>query len=97
MSACVSVSHDASVCIFCKSLPFLTSIDADKRALGHVVQTADAPAFVLGLEELEAHLQAMLHQPVGAQLTAAFAPLVTLVHPERERRKGKQNRTEGRR
>ena len=66
-----------------KSVPFLTSIDADKRALGHVVQTADAPAFVLGLEELEAHLQAMLHQPVGAHLTTAFAPLVTLVDPER--------------
>lgn len=65
--------------------PFLTSIDADKRALGHVIQTADAPAFVLGLEELETNLQAVLHKPVGAHVRAAFAPLITFVDPERER------------
>lgn len=62
----------------------LTSIDADKRALGHVIQTADAPAFVLGFEELETNLQAVLHQSVGAHLRTAFTPLITLVDPRRE-------------
>lgn len=59
--------------------PSLTGIDADKGALGDVVQATDAPAFVLGLEELQADLQAVLHQPVGAHLGAAVAPLVALV------------------
>ena len=68
-----------------KLFPFLTSIDADKRAFGHVIQTADAPAFVLGLKELETHLQTMLHQPVGAHLSTAFTPLITLVDPEGKR------------
>lgn len=67
---------DGSVC------PFLTSIDADKGAFSYVIQAADAPAFVLGFEELQAHLQAVLHQPVGAHLRAAFTSLVTLVDPE---------------
>lgn len=62
--------------------PSLTSVDADKRAFGYVIQAADAPAFVLGFKELQAHLQAVLHQPVGAHLGAAFTPLVTLVDPE---------------
>lgn len=66
--------------------PSRTSVDADKRALGYVVQAADAPAFVLGFKELQAHLQAVLHQPVGAHLGAAFTPLVTLVDPDREGR-----------
>lgn len=66
--------------------PSLTSVDADKRAFGYVIQTADAPAFVLGFKELQAHLQAVLHQSVGAHLGAAFTPLVTLVDPEREGR-----------
>lgn len=79
------------VCFPSHLFPFLTSIDADKRALGYVIQTADAPAFVLGLEELETHLQAMLHQPVGAHLSTAFAPLVTLVDTE-----GGKNQTETR-
>lgn len=61
---------------------FLTSVDADKRALGYIIQTADTPAFVLGLEKLEAHLQAVLHQSIGAHLRTAFTPLVTLVDPE---------------
>lgn len=65
-----------------KPFHFLTSIDANKRALSHVIQTADAPAFVLGFEELETHLKAVLHQSVGAHLRAAFAPLITLVDPE---------------
>lgn len=63
-------------------LLFLTSVDADKRALGNVVQTADTPAFVLGLEKLEAYLQAVLHQSIGAHLRTAFTPLITLVDPE---------------
>lgn len=62
--------------------PLLTSVDADKRAFGYVIQAADAPAFVLGFKELQAHLQAMLHQPVGAHLRAAFTSLVALVDPE---------------
>lgn len=66
--------------------PLLTSIDADKRAFGDVIQAADAPAFVLGFKELQAHLQAVLHQPVGAHLRAAFTSLVTLVDPERGER-----------
>lgn len=66
--------------------PLLTSVDADKRAFGDVIQTADAPAFVLGFKELQTHLQAMLHQSVGAHLGAAFTSLVTLVDPEREER-----------
>lgn len=61
--------------------PSLTGIDADEGALGDVVQAADAPALVLGLEELQADLQAVLHQPVGALLGAAVAPLVALVDP----------------
>lgn len=61
--------------------PSLTGIDADKGALGDVVQATDAPAFVLGFEELQADLQAVLHQPVGAHLGAAVAPLVALVDP----------------
>ncbi len=69
-----------------ESEPFLTSIDADKRAFGHIVQTANAPAFVLGLEELETHLQAVLHQPVCAHLRTAFAAFITLVDPKRESR-----------
>lgn len=77
-----------------KSVLFLTSIDADKRAFSHVVQTADAPAFVLGLEELETHLQAVLHQPVGAHLSAAFAALITLIDPERASRRKKKTGTE---
>lgn len=67
--------------------PSLTGVDADKRAFGYVVQTADAPAFVLGFKELQAHLQAVLHQSVGAHLGAAFTPLVTLVDPERGRKR----------
>lgn len=66
--------------------PLLTSIDADKRAFCYVIQTANAPAFVLGFKELQTHLQPMLHQSVGAHLGAAFTSLVTLVDPEREER-----------
>lgn len=61
----------------------LTCIYADKGAFGHVVQAANSPSFVLGFEELETHLQAVLHQSVGAHLRAALTPLVALVDPER--------------
>lgn len=61
----------------------LTSINADKGAFGHVVQAANAPAFVLCFEELETHLQAVLHQSISAHLRAALTSLVALVDPER--------------
>lgn len=61
----------------------LTCINADKGSFGHVVQAANAPAFVLCFKELETHLQAVLHQPVGAHLRAALTPLVALVDPEK--------------
>lgn len=67
----------------------LTCINADKGASGHVVQAADAPTLVLCFEELETHLQAVLHQPIGAHLRAALTPLVALVDPER--RQGEQD------
>lgn len=67
------------------SCPHLTCIYADKGAFGHVIQAADAPAFVLCFEELETHLQAVLHQSVGAHLRAAFTLLVALVDAERRR------------
>lgn len=66
---------------------FSTSIDADKRAFGHVIKTADAPALVLSLEELQAHLEAVLHQAVVAHLRITAAPLVTLVYPEWDKAK----------
>lgn len=69
---------------------FLTSIDANKGALGHIVHAADAPAFVQGLEELQTYLQAMLHQAVGAHLRATFAPLVALIDPKREIERGRE-------
>lgn len=71
---------------------FLTSINADKRAFSDIIQAADAPAFVLGLKELKADLQAVLHQPVGAHLSTTFAPFITLVDPEREQEKTKDRR-----
>lgn len=59
----------------------LTSINADKGAFSHIIQTPDPPAFVLGLEKLKTDLQAVLHQPVGAHLSATFAPFITLIDP----------------
>ena len=60
-----------------------TCVDTDEGPLGHVVQTADAPAFVLGLKELQPHLQTVLHQTVSTHLTAALTTLITLINPER--------------
>lgn len=68
-------------CVNSDVLISLTCIDTDKRALGDVVKATDAPALVLGLEELQTHLQAVLHQPIGAHLGVAAAALITLVDP----------------
>lgn len=73
---------------------FLTSINADKRALSDIIQTPDAPAFVLSLKELKAYLQAVLHQPVGAHLSTTFAPFITLVDPERTKKNKGMARSE---
>lgn len=61
-----------------------TCVDADEGALGDVIEAADAPALVLRLEELQPDLQPVLHQPVGAHVDVALAPLVALVNAARE-------------
>lgn len=74
---------------------FSTCIDADKRAFGHVIEAADAPALVLGLKELQAHLEAVLHQAVRAHLRITAALLVTLVDPEGDEAKKHEDQVDG--
>lgn len=71
----------------------LTSVDADKRTLGDIVQTANAPAFILGLEKLETHLQAVLNEAVCAHLSTAFAAFVTFVDAKNKEEKIKLSLT----
>lgn len=60
-----------------------TCINTDKGAFGNVIQATDTPALVLGLEELQTNLQAMLYQSVCAHVRVTFAAFVTLINSGR--------------
>lgn len=64
-------------------IPSPTCINTDKRAFGNVIQAANTPALVLCLEQLQANLQSVLHQPICAHVWVTFAAFVTLIHPGR--------------